>query len=289
MPTSFTNQANLSYNNQITNSNIVSGVLQEVLSVSKSAISGDYRQGDTVTYAVSVINSGTTAFNNLTLSDNLGAYASGTAAGTVTPLTFINGSVVLYTNGTPRQTTAPIVSSTAPLTITGLNVPAGGNILLLYSANANQYAPQGMASSITNMVTLSGGGLVTPITAASSTNANAAARLSVVKSLNPTTVVANQPMTYTFTIQNTGATATTTADNLILNDVFDPILDITSVTLNGVALTENTDYTYNNATGAFATVANRITVPAATYAQNDTTGVWTITPGTAILQVTGTL
>ena len=288
MPTSFTNQASLSYSNQLTNSNVVTGVLQEVLSVSKSAISGDYRQGDTVTYAVSVINSGNSAFNNLSLTDNLGAYASGTAAGTVTPLTFIPGSVVLYVNGT-RQTTAPTVSDTTPLTITGLNVPAGGNFLLLYSANANQYAPQGAASSITNMVTLSGDGLVTPITATANTEANAAARLSVVKSLNPTTVVANQPLTYTFTIQNTGATATATADNLILRDVFDPILDITSVTLNGVALSEGTDYTYNDATGAFATVANRITVPAATYTQNTTTGVWTITPGTAILQVTGTL
>ena len=288
MPTPFTNQATLTYNNQTTNSNLVSGTLQEVLSISKSAISGAYRQGDTVTYAVSIINSGNTAFSNLTLTDNLGAYASGTAAGTVTPLTFNAGSVVLYVNGT-RQAAAPTVSTTSPLTITGLNIPAGGNVLLLYSANANQFAPQGSTGSITNMVNLSGAGLAQPITATANTGANAAARLSVVKSLNPTTVVENQPLTYTFTIQNTGATATTTADNLILTDVFDPILNITSVTLDGVALAETTDYTYDDGSGTFATVANRITVPAATYAQNPTTGTWTITPGTAILKVTGVI
>lgn len=288
MPTSFTNQATLSYNNLITNSNVVTGTLQEVLAVSKSAISGDYRQGDTVTYAVSVINSGSTAFSNLTLTDNLGAYASGTTAGTVTPLTFIPGSIVLYSNGT-RQTTVPTVSGTTPLTISGINVPANGNILLLYSANANQFAPQGATGSILNTVTLSGTGIATPITATATTDANAAARLSVIKSLNPTTVVENQPLTYTFTIQNTGATATTTADNLVLTDVFDPALNITSVTLNGVALTQGTDYNYNEATGTFTTVANRITVPAASYTQNATTGAWTITPGTAVLQVVGTL
>ena len=288
MPTPFTNQATLTYNNQVTNSNIVSGTLQEVLSISKSAISGDYRQGDTVTYAVSVINSGNAAYTGLTLTDNLGAYASGTSAGTVAPLTFIPGSVVLYSNGT-RQTTAPTVSSASPLTITGLSVPAGGNILLLYSANANQFAPQGTTGSIANTAALSGGGLIAPITATANTEANAAARLSVVKSLNPTTVVENQPLTYTFTIQNTGATATATTDNLILRDVFDPIMTITGVTLNGVALAENTDYTYDQGSGTFATVANRITVPAATYAQNPTTGAWSVTPGTAILQVTGTL
>lgn len=288
MATSFTNQATLSYNNQTTNSNVVTGTLQDVLDVSKSAISGDYRQGDTVTYAISVINSGNVAYNNLTLTDNLGAYATGTAAGTVTPLTFIPGSVVLYSNGT-RQTTLPTVNGTSPLSIMGINVPANGNILLLYSATANQFAPQGTTGSINNTVTLAGDGLTVPITATANTAADADARLSVVKSMNPTTVVPNQPLTYTFTIQNTGATATTAADNLILRDVFDPALDITSVTLNGAALTENTDYTYNQSSGAFATVANKITVPAATYAQNQTTGVWTITPGTAILQVTGTL
>lgn len=288
MPTPFTNQATLTYDNRTTNSNVVSGVLQETLSISKSAISGDYRQGDTVTYAVSVINSGNTAFTGLTLTDNLGAYASGTAAGTVTPLTFIPGSVVLYSNGT-RQAAAPTVSDQSPLTITGLTVPAGGNILVLYSANANQFAPQGTTGAIANTVTLSGEGLTAPITATANTDANAAASLSVIKSLNPTTVIENQPLTYTFTIQNTGATATTAADNLILTDVFDPILNITSVTLNGVALNQGTDYNYNAMTGTFTTVANRITVPGATYAQNPTTGAWTITPGTAVLQVVGTI
>ena len=288
MPTPFTNQATLSYNNLMTSSNVVSGTLQEVLSISKSAISGNYRQGDTVTYGVSIINSGNAAYNNLTLTDNLGAYASGTTAGTVTPLTFIPGSVVLYVNGT-RQSSAPTVSSNAPLTITNLDVPAGGNVLLLYSANANQFAPQGSAGSISNTVSLSGGGIPTPITATADTNANTAARLSVVKSLNPTTVVPNQPLTYTFTIQNTGATATAVSDNLILSDVFDPILNITSVTLNGSPLTQTTDYNYNTSDGTFTTVANRITVPAATYVQNQATGAWTITPGTAVLQVTGTI
>ena len=288
MPTPFTNQATLSYSNLVTNSNVVSGTVQEVLSISKSAISGNYRQGDTVTYAVSIINSGNAAFNNLTLSDNLGAYASGTAAGTVTPLTFNTGSVVLYVNGT-RQGTAPTASGTSPVTISGINVPAGGNILLLYSATANQFAPQGASGGINNTVTLTGAGISTPVTATANTDASTTARLSVIKSLNPTTVVENQPLTYTFTIQNTGATATSVADNVILTDVFDPKLTITSVTLDGVALTQTTDYNYDTGSGTFTTVANRITVPAATYEQNNTTGAWTITPGTAILTVTGTI
>ena len=74
MPTTFTNQATLSYNNQSIPSNVVTGVLTEVLSVSKTAIPAAYQNGDTITYAVQLVNSGTAALTGLTLTDNLGAY-----------------------------------------------------------------------------------------------------------------------------------------------------------------------------------------------------------------------
>ena len=90
-------------------------------------------------------------------------------------------------------------------------------------------------------------------------------------------------------IQNSGAGAVTAADNLIINDTFDPILSNLTVSLNGTPLALNTGYTYNQSTGAFATVAGVVTVPAATYSQNQTTGVWTTTPGVTTLTVTGTV
>jgi len=62
-----------------------------------------------------------------------------------------------------------------------------------------------------------------------------------------------------------------------------------SVTLDGVALTEGVDYTYNEQTGEFATVQSRITVPAATFTTDPVTGQTVITPGTAVLRVTGTV
>lgn len=47
----------------------------------------------------------------------------------------------------------------------------------------------------------------------------------------------------------------------MLTDVFDPILRDLTVTLNGTALTEGTQYAYNQATGAFATTVGVLTVP----------------------------
>ena len=80
----FTNQAQLSYNDSIKNSNIAVGEILEVLSATKTAVREEYGQNDSVTYVVSLVNSGTTALNGLTLTDNLGEYPFG--AGTLVPL-----------------------------------------------------------------------------------------------------------------------------------------------------------------------------------------------------------
>ena len=68
-----------------------------------------------------------------------------------------------------------------------------------------------------------------------------------------------------------------------------PVLDSLVVTLNGAPLTLGTDYTYDTDTGTLVTTPGRITVPAATYTQNPTTGAWSVTPGSTVLTVTGTV
>ena len=91
-----------------------------------------------------------------------------------------------------------------------------------------------------------------------------------------------------FTIRNTGNTALTGQEGAVITDTFDPILNITGVTFNGTAWTSPEDYTYDAATGAFATVAGKLTVPEAAFTQN-ADGSWTVTPGQSVLTVTGTV
>ena len=76
-------------------------------------------------------------------------------------------------------------------------------------------------------------------------------------------------------------------DDVIVTDTFDPILNPITVTLDGVTLEEGEDYTYDETTGAFATVAGVVSVPAATYIQDPTTGIWSVTPGETRLVVVG--
>lgn len=281
----FFNQATLSYNGNTVNSNIVTGELVEVITATKTALTDDYTTGDIVSYAVSIINSGTTDFRGLEITDNLGAYTFNET--TLVPLTYVDGSVRYFING--DLTAAPTVTAGPPLTISGVTVPAGGNAIIVYSARVNSFAPLGEGSAITNTVTVTGGGLSSDITAEATVPAVTEASLTITKTLNPTTVTDNGELTYTFIIQNTGAQAVTTADDASITDTFDPIIDITDVTFDGALWTEGTNYTYDETTGVFTTLPGQIVVPAATYAQDPTTGTYIINPGTVTLTVTGTV
>lgn len=281
----FYNQATLSFNDNTINSNIVTGEIVEVLEASKTSTPATYSAGEEITYIINIINSGTAPFTGLTVTDNLGEYVFGT--GSVVPLTYETGSVRYFTDGVLQPT--PTVTDEQPLTITGITVPANGNAVIIYRAAVNQFAPIGVDGTITNAAVISGAGLTTPIMVENTISAESGLDLSITKAVNPETVSENGQLTYTFTIQNLGSVSAVATDNLVVTDTFDPVLDITSVTLNGVALTEPDDYTYDEATGVFSTVIGRITVPAATYTQDATTGAWVISPGIAVLKVTGNI
>ena len=280
----FTNQAQLRYGNEVANSNITVGEIQEVLAVTKTAVKRTYRQGDTITYIISIVNSGTTEYTGLTLTDDLGRYAFG--EGERTPLDYVAGTIHYYRNGVIQ--TAPTVEAGPPLVITGISVPAGGNATIVYETRLNAYAPLRIESEITNVVTVSGT-CITGITATETISAVAEPILSITKSVSPVPVTECGRLTYTFVIQNTGNVPADPTTEVIVTDTFDPILRDLTVTFNGTAWTDPTNYTYDETTGAFATVLGEVTVPAATYTQDPETGEWTTSPGVITLIVTGTI
>lgn len=282
----YTNQAQLSYKNTVLNSNVAVGEILEVLSASKTAVRDRYSRNDDVTYVISIVNSGTTAFTGLTVSDNLGAYEFN--GGTLYPLEYAEGSVRVYINGV-LQTAPPTVTSLQPLVFSGLSLPANSNMTIIYEAVTTRFAPLSASGTITNTATISGDGAGSPVTATATVTAKAEPDLTINKSIEPAVVTENGTVTYTFTIQNYGNTATAAADNVSVTDTFDPVLSNLSVAFNGTAWTEGTEYTYNAGTGLFTTVPGQITIPAATYTQDAETGIWSITPGTGILTVRGTL
>ena len=148
----FTNQDQITYRDTVTNSNIAYGEIVDALSMTKTALTSTYSANDTITYIISIINSGITAINSLTLTDNLGAYPFGQE--TLVPLNYTQGSLKYYINGILQPT--PVVTSQDNLVVTGINIPSGENALIVYETTVNGYAPLDEAGTITNVATLTG-------------------------------------------------------------------------------------------------------------------------------------
>ena len=275
----FTNQATLVYNGGSANSNIAVGEILEVLSADKTAVEGSYAPGELVTYVITIRNTGTAAFTGLTVTDDLGGGANA-------PLTYEAGTALYFVNGVLQA--APTVTAGPPLVFTGITVPGNGDAVLVYQARANSFAAPGVDGTITNTVTITGGGLTAPVTATETVIAAVGPDLTITKTITPAQVADNGRVTYTFLIQNSGNEAIVATDNASVSDTFDPILTDLVVTFNGTVLAEGTGYTYNAATGQFDTVPGVITVPAATYTQTPDSQYAT-TPGIATLTVTGTI
>ena len=278
----FQNQATLSYNGVTVQSNVVSGEVTQMLSISKNALSETYSD-EPIVYAVSLVNNGQSPYSGVVLTDDLGGYVFNDQ--TVYPLSYVDGSVRYFLNGVLQP--APAVSSDAGLVVSGVNVPANGNAMVLYSALPTAFAPRSAGEGVTNTVTASGAGLSENISAEATVTAEEGPVLAIVKSLSPQIVDENGEISYTFVIENSGASPAEAGDNVALSDLFDPILSDLSVTLDGAPLSPDTGYTYDEASGQFNTVPGVITVPAAAVSRDPDTGAFCVVPGQTTLVVTG--
>ncbi len=281
----FTNQATLTYRGNTTNSNIAYGEILDVLTADKVAIEGSYIPGGLVTYAVTLRNTGNAPLTGLTLTDDLGGYDFNGI--TVYPLTYENGSATLFVDGVLQPT--PVVTAGPPLVVSGITVPGGGDAVLVYQARVNEFANPEADGVIENTITVTGDGISAPVVAVENIAANTAPALTISKAITPAQVVDNDRVTYTLVIQNSGNQAVVATDDAIISDVFEPILTNLAVVFEGASWTEGVQYTYDEATGLFTTMAGQITVPAATYVQDPISGAFSFTPGIATLTITGTI
>lgn len=286
MAQTITNQASLSYRYGDTDasvlSNIATAVVNQPLTASKTALNGTYREGDTLTFVLSLTNSGSAPLANVTVTDDLGTYTLSTLS--LTPYTILPGAR-LFLGGTDNGAISPTVTADgAVFTIPSL--PAGTNALILYQVRLTGTAPLAAGATITNTATVTAPALTEDVAAAATVTAAEYADVAVVKTMSPATLTDGGTITYTFDITNRGNTEAT---NIVLTDAFNPLPTAITVTRDGVVL-DATDYTF---TGGVLTVpasgSTGITLPAATLTQNEETGAVTLTPSSTRITVTGTL
>lgn len=277
-----TNYATLRYGGVTIVSNTVTGTLPDALILTKTPVDPAYAPGGTVTYLLSLVNPGEAELTGLTLTDDLGGYGFGEE--TLYPLTFTPDSLRMLVNGLPQA--APAAAPGPPLVISGITVPAGGEVLLAYEARVTEFAPLAAGQEIVNTAGITG--LPAPVTASAAVGPEASAMLNIVKDLNMDSAKTPGGLTFTFTIENTGNTPAAAAEAVVLEDRFQPILFGLQAARDGVPWTLGTEYAYDEASGLFISLPGAITVPAAEYARG-ADGAWTVAPGRTVITVTGNI
>lgn len=278
----FYNTATLTYAGNTIRSNTVSGTITEAIDGDKIPLSRTYRAGDEVSYLITLRNTADVAMTNVSMTDNLGEGTYGTE--THIPMAVKPDTVNVLVNGTPVTdadiTIAPI------LTVGGFDIPAGGSATVAYTAILNDYAPLTAGEEINNTVEVTADNLAAPISFGATITPVVGAVLAVEKNLMPTVIPEDGNLLYTFTIRNFGNAATTAADAVVLKDTFNPRITINDVYYNRTRWQEGTNYTYED--GEFTTLANQITVPAATITRG-TDDTVQIEPGTVTIIIYGTV
>lgn len=278
----FSNVAQLRYAGNTVTSNVVTGNIPEALEGTKRASQRTYTVGEKITYVLTLRNTTVSAVENVTIQDNLG---QATYAGqTLYPMDYEPGSVQVYVNNTLVPN--PSVVAGPPLTISGFDIPADGTAMVVYNTILNNAAPLEAGGSITNVATVNGSTLVAPVELTDTIQVSNAPRLTVEKRLSPTVVPDNTQLTYTFVIRNYGNRPTQTADAVVFEDTFNPVLSNLAVTYENAPWAEGVNYTYTG--GVFQSLANQIQVPAATFSRAPD-GTVQVTPGEVTLTVRGTV
>lgn len=253
------------------------------ISFTKISLNTSYSIGDTITYLLSVINSGSVIFNDVSITDNLGAYYFGTKK--LHPLSYVDSSAVLCVNG--KSEPINVKCTKANLVFSGFSLPANSGAIISYRTKANFFAPLKEKSTIKNKATLEATKLPSPVTATATIPVLLRPILFTAKTLSYESSTENRQLTRTITLFNIGSKDV--REGVFVNDTLNPTPSDIRVTCNGTLWTAGINYTFDKATGIFTTLEGQLTVPKATFTQNATTGKWTVTPGSTKIRITSTV
>lgn len=286
MPTPLNNQASIRYNysgagtgTAVSNTVTTNLLDRYTLAATKTPLSSTFRPGENVTYVIRVENNGSGDLYNVTIADDLGGGAD-------TPLVYNPASLRAYVDSIP-VTISPVVQGGTLTAVLPAPLPAGTAAILVYTAQVRPDVDFTL-QSITNTVavTANGGSAAGPaVTVTPSPTAtllrDSYAEVTLYKEADKQSVMAGEPLTYTFTLTNQGNQA---ADSVTLTDQLPTGFSVTQVSVSAGGVTTvlaPSDYTVaaDNTITIPSTTGKAITVPAATVAA----------PGIATVAITGTV
>ena len=265
-------------------SNLAEIGLESAISFTKTTLGETYGEDEVVTYILSMTNTSTSAITNVSITDDLGTFVFGTLE--LTPLTYAPPALLLI-DGQDVSAQLTVDTATAgSLVFSFPTLPAGATANIVYRAAVNEYAPLDVDAGITNTATLTSDSDCADGTASATITAVSAANVSVFKQMSPNPVICGDTVTYTIRIYNYGNIV---AENVVLTDTFNPAPTNITVSRDGTLLPAN-EYSYVDGTLTVpAGTTTAVSVPAATFVRDATTGIVTVTPGMIEYTITGTI
>ena len=287
MPTPLNNQASIRYNysgagtgTAVSNTVTTNLLDRYTLAATKTPLSSTFRPGENVTYVIRVENNGSGDLYNVTIADDLGGGAD-------TPLVYNPASLRAYVDSIP-VTISPVVQGGTLTAVLPAPLPAGTAAILVYTAQVRPDVDFTL-QSITNTVAVTANGgsatgavvTVTPSPTATVLRASYA-EVAIYKEADKQNVTAGEPLTYTFTMTNTGNQA---AGAVTLTDTLPAGFAVTQVTVDsgaGTVVLPSTGYTVD-------TTTNTITIPSATGTAIQVPAATVASPGVTTVEISGTV
>lgn len=265
-------------------SNVAEISIESAIGFTKTSVGNTYNDNSILTYILTVTNSSSSDISGSTITDNLGTYAFGTME--LTPLNYVSPAVLLI-NGQDVSAQLAVDDSVAgSLVFTLPTIPAGTTANIIYKAQINDYAPLALDSTIINTSSFESNSECADTSASATVSVSNSANVSIIKQMCPNPVICGDTITYTIKIYNYGNTA---AENVTLTDDFNPAPANITVSRDGTLLL-GTDYSYDSGTLTVpSATATQLTIPPATFTQDPTTGIISITPSVVEYTITGTI
>lgn len=255
-------------------SNTATTNLIEEFSISGSKLTNNssFRNGENLTYQITVSNDGTSSLYNVTVSDDLG--------GSTNPLSFLDGSGTYNINGI---TSFIIPTSVRPLTfVLPSPLASGETAVITYVARVSSGLAED-TDTITNSATITaneGSTTGTLITVSPNPSVSVSrgefADVTLSKSVSASQITSGETFSYTIDLSNSG---NLDATGVVITDTLPENFTISSVTseTNGVTTTFSaSDYTIDASSNTLTLPTGStlsITVPAASDGTNGTTRV----------------
>lgn len=263
-------------------SNLAEVGFESAVNFTKTTLGDTYGEGSVITYILSITNTSASPITNVNITDDLGSFTFGTME--LTPLAY-TAPALLLVDGQDVSAQLTVDSATAgSLTFSFPTLPAGANANIVYRAEVNEYAPLDLSSTITNTATLTSDSECSDGSATATVTAASAANVSVFKQMSPNPVVCGDTLTYTIRVYNYGNIP---AENMTLSDTFNPAPESITVSKDGVLLNAS-EYSYVDGTLTTPVgTGTPVSVPAATFTRDATTGIVSVTPGIVEYVITG--